>query len=381
MLFRQLFFPLFIILLLAVSARGQMVGGEVGADSISNALVPAFGYSSNEGFVGGAVYNRYDYRGDIKPFNNYLESSALVSTKGFVEVAAEYEQSRSFDRRLRSIVDFFFYRYTTDVFFGLGNEVPFSDNLWNDEYYFYESVSFGLDYKLRKPLFADSERQLDLQVGLSTKYFIPYVTNQQSSFAQNSPNGKGGGWINSLSSGLIWENRDSEFDPSHGNRAELEIRFTPDLISSYPLTTARIELRQYFQLFNWLTVANRLEARHAQGDVPYWEMSTLGSSYTLRGYPLNRFRGNSSMAYTLELRGWILEFPDMQNLKFGGHLFTDAGRVFTKQDDINDLFEGYKQTVGFGGAMSVFNPDFILRGEIGFSEDVSRIYIGVGYLF
>ncbi len=161
----------------------------------------------------------------------------------------------------------------------------------------------------------------------------------------------------------------------------MEIRFSPDLISSYQLATARVELRQYFQLFNWLTVANRLEARHAQGDVPYWEMSTLGDSYTLRGYPLNRFRGNTSLAYTLELRSWIVKFPRMHNLKFGVQFFTDTGRVFTEQDDLNDLFEGYKQTVGFGGAMSIFNPDFILRGEIGFSEEVSRIYIGVGYLF
>ncbi len=147
------------------------------------------------------------------------------------------------------------------------------------------------------------------------------------------------------------------------------------------MTTARLELRQYFYLFNWLTIANRLEARHAGGDVPYWEMSTLGDSQTLRGYPLNRFKGKSSVAYNLELRGWVLQFPEFYNLKFGTQLFTDVGRVFTGSDDFDDLFEGYKQTVGFGGAMSIFNPDFILRGEIGFSEDVSRIYIGVGYMF
>jgi hemolysin activation/secretion protein len=107
----------------------------------------------------------------------------------------------------------------------------------------------------------------------------------------------------------------------------------------------------------------------------------LGNKNTLRGYPLNRFKGNSSLAYTLELRTWLLKFPQFYGLKFGGQLFTDAGRVFTEVDDANDLFKEYHQTVGLGGAMSVFNPDFILRGEIGFSEDVSRIYIGVGYMF
>lgn len=358
-----------------------MVGQPAGADSVTNALVPAFGYSSNEGFVAGAVYNRYDYRGNAKPFNNYLESSALVSTKGYIEVEGRYEKSRSFNRNFRSISDLFFHRYTTDVFFGIGNDVPFSQDRWEEEYYFYESVSFGLEYRIRKPVYSDSDSQLDIQGGVGTEYYIPYTTKSQSSFAQRQPVGSKGGWINSVNGGMIWENRNSEFDPREGNRAEVEVRLVPDLISSYALATARVELRQYFQLFQWLTVANRLEVRHAHGNVPYWEMSTLGGPETLRGYPLNRFQGNSSLAYTLELRAWILEFPQAYNLKFGGQLFTDTGRVFTSKDDFRDLFGGYKQTVGIGGAMSIFSPDFILRGEVGFSEDISRIYIGVGYLF
>jgi outer membrane protein assembly factor BamA len=117
------------------------------------------------------------------------------------------------------------------------------------------------------------------------------------------------------------------------------------------------------------------------GNVPYWELSTLGGENNLRGYPLNRFYGKTSIAYSLELRAWFLRFPRLFGLKFGGQLFTDTGRVFTGSDDINDVFDGYKQTIGFGGAMSIFNPDFILRGEIGFSDEVSRIYVGIGYLF
>jgi outer membrane protein assembly factor BamA len=202
-----------------------------------------------------------------------------------------------------------------------------------------------------------------------------------SSIEPLTPTVCAGGWINYLIAVMIWENRDSEFDPHRGNRAELELRMAPELISSYGMASARLELRQYFYLFNWLTIANRLETRHAAGDVPYWELSAIGGENSLRGYPLNRFLGNSSIAYTLEVRGWFLKFPELENLKFGGHLFTDAGRVFTGSDDLDDLFNGYKQTVGFGGAMSVFHPDLILRGEIGFSEEVSRIYIGVGYLF
>lgn len=378
---RYLFLITFLLLVIAGSSRAQIMGGPIGPDSVATAIVPALSYSSNEGLIGGAIYNRINYKGDIRPFRSYLNSTALVSTKGFVEVEGTYEQTRSFGRDIRSIYDVFFRRYTTDIFFGIGNETSFSKNRWEDDYYYFESVSFGLNYKARKPFYQNEKSQLDFLAGVGTEYHIPYSQGDVTSFAQNMPNGSEGGWVNYLNAGLVWENRDSEFDPHHGNRAELEIRFAPDPISTYALTSAKLELRQYFHLFHWLTIANRLETRHVAGDIPFWELSTLGGHSNLRGYPLNRFQGNTSLAYTLEMRGWILKFPQLYNLKLGGHVFTDAGRVFTGSDDFNDLFQGYKQTFGFGGAMSIFNPDLIFRGEIGFSEDVSRIYIGVGYLF
>lgn len=369
------------LLLTTGLSRAQLMGGQIGADSLSSTVLPFASYNSIEGFVGGVIYNRYNYKGNTKPFKNYLESSALVSTKGFVKVGITYEQTNSWGGNIRSIYDTFFRRYKKDIFFGIGNGSSFSQNRWDNEYYYFESISFGLSYSGRYPIYSGAGSQLDIKAGLGSEYTIPYIRKNNSSFALQVPNGTKGGWVNYLNAGFIWENRDSEFDPHRGNQAELEIRVSPKFTSSYGLTTARLEMRQYFYLFNWLTVANRLEARHVTGNIPYWELSTLGGENNLRGYPLNRFQGNTSLAYTLELRGWFLTFPEVYNLKFGGQLFTDTGRVFTRSDDIHDLFEGYKQTFGFGGAMSILNPDFIVRGEIGFSEDVSRIYIGIGYLF
>jgi hypothetical protein len=358
-----------------------MLGSQVGPDSLSSALIPAAGYNSNEGVILGAIYNRYNYKGAVRPFKNYLESSAIISTKGFIELQARYQQTQSFGRDIRSIADIFFYRYNTDVFFGIGNNTDFSQNRWEDEYYFFRLVNIGIQYKMRTPIYEDAGSQLDFQGGINTEYYIADEKQQQSSFAQRQPTGYNGGWVNNVNTGLVWENRDSEFDPGKGNRAELELRWAPDILSRYAFATARAELRQYIKLFDWLTVANKLEARHAEGEVPYWELSTLGNSSTLRGYPLNRFAGKSSLAYSLELRSWILKFPELYDLKFGAQLFTDTGRVFTGADTMDDLFRGYHQTFGVGGAMSIFNPDFILRGEIGFSEDVSRIYVGIGYVF
>ncbi len=367
--------------MIAAESAAQVLPDEPGADSLVHALLPVISFTSNEGLMGGTIYNRYDYRGDVEPFHNYTESSALISTKGFIQVSGRYERTRTFGRNIRSTIDLFLQRYTMDNYFGIGNTTVFNKGLWEEEFYFFETLSFGLDYQARRPLYERELRRFDLTGGIGSEYHIPYSRGDQTLYAGQTPNGSEGGWVNFLSTGFIRENRDSEFDPTRGNRLEFRLRFSPELISTYALTTLRLEFRQYFQLFNRLKIANRLEVRHAGGDIPFWEMSMLGDEYTLRGYPLNRFLGRSSVAYTLELRSWILEFPDYYGLKFGGHLFTDTGRVFTPADDFNDLFGGYKQTIGIGGAMSVFSPDFILRGSIGFSEELSRIYIGVGYMF
>lgn len=378
---RYIFLGILLIAGSALSVKAQVMNPQVGPDSLSTALVPALGYSSNEGLIGGLIYSRYNYKGNQPPFKNLIQSQAIITTKGFVDVKATYEQTQTFGRDIRSIADVYFYRYTEDLFFGIGNKTTFSDQQWEDEYYFFKSIGFGLDYRIRKPIYEQGKKQLDLQFGAATEYHIPYVRQQQSSFGLQMPNGTDGGWINNVNTGFIWENRDSEFDTKRGNRAELELRAAPKFMASYGMATARLELRQYFHLFNFLTVANRFEVRHAGGDVPYWELSALGNNESLRGYALNRFRGKSSIAYTLEMRTWLLKFPDFYALKFGGQLFTDTGRVFSENDNGNKLFEGYHQTIGFGGAMSIFNPDFILRGEIGFSDEVSRIYVGVGYMF
>ena len=360
-------------------AQAQLIE-QAGADSVRKAFFPVAGYSSDVGLMGGLIYSRYDYTGNIRPFNNYIKSTAIASTKGFIKFAGLYEQTQTFGTDTRSSYRLLFDRLANDNFFGIGNNTTYSEQQWEDEYYYFESIGFSFDISFRKPFYSDRDSRLDLLAGLGTDYEIPYVRQTNSSFNQLMPNGSKGGFVNYLSTGFIWENRDNEFDPQSGNRAQLKIRFAPKYLSEYALTTFRLDLRQYFYVFDFLTIANRLEARHAAGDVPYWRLPTLGDDYSLRGYPLNRFQGNSSISYNLELRSWMFTFPEYA-VKIGVHLFTDAGRVFTEEDNAADLFKDYKQTFGFGGALSLFSPDFILRGEMGFSEDVSRIYVGVGYTF
>lgn len=380
-MYKQLFLSVIFVFFCFSSVSGQLLTKEADADSVESTIVPAVSYGSDKGLIGGILYDRKNYKGHIEPYRNRLRGKALASTLGFVEVEANFEQTKTWNSSVRSVIDLHFHRFTADNYFGIGNATPFSDSGWKNGFYDFKSVGWELSYDGYYPLYERGKRQLDLQFGAGIEFENPKAKNDSTSFAIFPPNGYTGGWTNYLSTGLIFENRDRTFDPRHGNRTELKLSYAPELISDYALVTAHGQFRQYFQPFSFLTIANMLNLRYVGGDVPYWKMSTLGDDNTLRGYPLNRFQGNASVAYTLELRSWLLKFPQFYKLRLGGHLFTDVGRVFTDEDNFGDTFRGYHQTFGVGGTLSILESDFILRGELGFSEDTSRIYIGLGYLF
>ena len=380
MLLKKLFLSLFLLpIVLNVQAQ-TLPGSRIDADSVSTAFIPVLGYSSSVGLLAGGVFSRFDYRGNPSPFNNLKKIQGIISTKGFFNVEMSYEKTQAFGKDIRLTLEAFGTRFAEDTFFANGNNSTYRQQLWDNEFYFFESYAFGFEGNLRKPIYKKGRGQFDLLAGLGFEYQIGYVNQENSSFNQLMPNGRNGGFVNYLTTGFVWENRDSEFDPHIGNRAQLEVNYAPKYLSEFPLTTVRLDMRQYARLFNFFTLAGRVEGRHAGGNVPYWELSSLGDDYSLRGYPLNRFKGNSSLAYNLELRAWLIQFPAYR-IKIGGHVFTDGGRVFTGQDDFEDFFNNHKHTLGVGGAFSAFSPDFILRAEVGFSDNATQLYIGLGYMF
>ena len=115
------------------------------------------------------------------------------------------------------------------------------------------------------------------------------------------------------------------------------------------------------------------------GDTPYWFMPYLGDGSTLRGYMYRRFSSDNSLSYSVELRSWLLKIP-FKNIELGVNLFADGGRVFTNEN-WDSIFNEHKLTLGFGGVMSIFTPDYILKYDIGFSDDGIGIYLGTGYSF
>ncbi len=75
-------------------------------------------------------------------------------------------------------------------------------------------------------------------------------------------------------------------------------------------------------------------------DIPFYELTDLGGSDTLRGFFGERFLGKSRLLGTVEYRLKLLDFPffNIWQVRIDGVGFVEAGRVFLDNDDVSDQF-------------------------------------------
>src|SRR6056297_211085 len=348
---------------------------------LNYSFYPVFGYSSDIGFFGGGLFQRIDYADGFRPFLTNTLVDITGSTKGQWVASLEYEKTRAFGRPLRTRSEFKAFRNPISNYFGIGNETDFSDSDFSEGLYYLLKRRIVTRFEIRKPWRTISD-QKKLEGVLLFK--VSYTDNEDqgadTQFVQSPPTGASGGWVNTIGAGLIYDIRNSEFDPRSGIRAEAGADFSPVFAGNdFGFSYYFAEFTTYAPILKNTVFAQRFAAEHTIGSVPFFELPALGNEEGLRGYALNRFLGNSSVIYMAEMRTWVFSFLDDQ-IKLGGHLFFDTGRVFSDSDS-SEFLKNWKQTWGMGGAMSLFNPDLILRGEVGISNESYRIYAGVGYTF
>lgn len=354
------------------------------ADTSSYSFLPSFGYNSDIGFAGGGTINRLVYDSDYRPYKSFLDFTAIVTTNGYVNGQLSYDKPNIFGSRARSNVELHGNRTLNDHYFGIGNKSGFDNNLWNENYYNFESISLGASIRTRHPIVSnDDNGSLDLLSLGGISYNIPYDNKSVRLIGEEKPLGFSGGWLNYIGTGIMWENRDNEFAPTRGNQSRLEFYMMPELLfSDYQMAVIYAEIRQYFSIgfLANTTLALRGGFEQAIGDVPYWKLPYIGGENTVRGYPYARFRGNSALFYNVELRNWLIS-DELYDVKLGVHAFSDAGRVFDNQEVFQHIFSDHKRTYGVGLALAPFDANMIMRMDYAFSSDMRRLYIGFGYLF
>lgn len=355
----------------------------INADRVGSfySVLPIAGYSSDWGVYGGGFLQRINYGVGIEPFHSNLKTDITISTKGYFISKLEYERTTTFGLNLRSRIEFIGQRITQGQYFGIGNDTSFSINLFDEGFYFYENRELYLKYVLRKKVGSFSESgRIDL-FGTTTLWMVNSLPrSEESLFFQDEPPGSSRNTIGKIGVGAIFDSRNDEFFPASGIQYEAGVNIAPSIFGfDYSYSELAVDFRQYVTLFSDVVLAQRVKYDRTFGDAPFWAMPILGNDDGLRGFYLNRFRGESSILSMTELRAWLFSVWGGQ-IRVGSQLFWDTGRVYSEFDS-NGFFDDWKQSVGFGIAFTLFHPDFILRSDFGFSNEAFRFYFGSGFSF
>ncbi len=355
----------------------------ISADRIGSfySAFPMAGYTSDWGFYGGGYLQRINYGLDVRPFLSNLKTDFTISTKGYIVSQLEYERTRTFGLDVRSRVEFIGQRIREGHYFGIGNDTLFDKDLYDESYYFYENREFYLKFIGRRKVTEIGENGILDAFGTATLWRVNSLINQdQSLFAENEPAGTGSGQLGKIGTGLILDSRDSEFSPTKGVLYEFGFNISPGLFNGeFRYSESLLNLRHYFNPFGGLVFAHRFKVEEIYGDAPFWALPVIGNELGLRGFHLNRFRGDRTVMQSAELRAWLFSVWKDQ-ISIGSVLFWDSGRVFSDFDSAS-FFEDWKHSFGIGTVFTLFSPDLIIRADVGFSDESVRIYFGSGFVF
>lgn len=366
-----------------LSAQILSASGEPGEENgVNYSFAPVLGYSSDTSLIGGVLLQRFNYGDGSSPFLSNLKVDLVASLKGDLLSEISFQRTRTLGTDIRSEVSLIAERYRQAHYFGIGNQTHFSEELYDQNYYLFEKKIVDLSYRARKTVAEFGfEGNFDLYAGFGVSYLVASERQDNSLYAIEEPLGEENArWVNTTGIGLIAEDRDSEFNPTEGYRYETGMELSGAYTGSeYDFTRVHADLRHYVEILPNLVLAQKIQAVHLFGDPPFWKHAVLGDKYGLRGFHFDRFLGNSSVLHVLEARAWLFTLFE-GDIRVGGQFFWDSGRVFSGFDS-NGFFDNWNHSFGAGGVMSLFNPDFILRGDLGFSNEAVRIYIGTGYIF
>ena len=138
-----------------------------------------------------------------------------------------------------------------------------------------------------------------------------------------------------------------------------------------------LDFRKYILLFGqrdvlaFRTLVQKISGKNEK--IPIFEYSVLGGSSeinAMRGYRLNRFQDKGKFLANIEYR-----FPLWR--KLGGNVFVDGGLVWPSWSEIRPS----NAVVDIGWGLRYYLQNFVVRFDMGFSNEGVGIYFNFGHIF
>lgn len=172
---------------------------------------------------------------------------------------------------------------------------------------------------------------------------------------------------------VTYDTRDSTMSPSRGQFAEFRLAYVPDALTTLDNTngfaSGSVDIRLFDSLAPGWIIGGRLHFGSSLGGPSYLFRHTLGGPDDLRGYLINRFRGDS-----FYLVQWETRFP---------LLWVFTGAAFAGLGDVgDDSFRRPKWSAGLGIRASL-PPDWVkkARVDVAWSEDQHAVRFLFGEAF
>ena len=339
-------------------------------------------YNSDNGISlnGGVTFNRQSYG---KPdFSSRHQLAILLSTIGNIRfnydgtfrhkigfwdlvAGAEVEKSRRF-------------RY----FFGIGNETEYEKPLLKDGYYTLQYGSGKTYIGVQRSFWKQSLARIEML----------YQYNGRQSLGNNILSsdpidilGEETLHLGKAIAKLDFDFRDREHLPSRGSRFYAEYLIGLPLNINGKAYAVRKGTLEYFTTAMPFTLGLKAGGESSSGEVPYYDLPSLGQNRDLRGFRQNRFTAHAAAFLNTDLRIQLIDNQDaLVPFKFGIRLFYDYGRVFVDDAKIKDAVPSTKWYSGYGAGI-FFVPlreRFTINLSLAFSEEESgRILFRIGRSF
>jgi Outer membrane protein/protective antigen OMA87 len=364
----------------------------------SLAGLPSLNFDADEGFGYGALLQYYDYGYDgVQPYRYSVQPAVFFTTRGRRDVTLFLDAPHLLPANWRMGAQLAREQQITAPYYGVGN---FTENLAgatagaNPYYYRFgrtvirsnADFQHSLGYPALRVLLGVATRTSDLKN-------VPYDSGTTLLAQQTGKTTMPRVNARLARAGLVWDTRDKEIGPEHGNWSELLVQRAGRVLGGDQVFT-RITgtVRQYIPLMTNVTLAERVVMQTVHGDPAISEIFAVQSSFrddeilggatSIRGIPKNRYVGKGVAFANSELRWAATSFSvagRSARLILSG--FVDAGRVWADGLDASQI--GSDLHVGYGGGARVaVGPSFVVAADVGHSsQSTAAIYLGLGYLF
>lgn len=310
-----------------------------------------------------------------------LQTSSIPFSFGYSTtgaINANIKPSLFFKGDKNRITSEFWYRDMPDNYWGVGYQnarspsSPDSTTSYNRQWY---QVLIRYTHKFGKNFYA----------GVLADFNATETTELSNEIA-NDPNVlKDGTQVQNNSIGLLfqYDSRDFTVNAYEGLFLELSSNFYGNRIfgeKNYKILI--LDYRQYKQIKRpGRTLAWQVKSRIGFQDVPWTEMSLLGSPFDLRGYYWGRYRDKAMMLGLFEYRHMFMRKKPRKKdgsmmSRFGFVTWVGTGSVAPRVRDVKYWLPNY----GVGLRFEV-HPRMNARIDMGFGDDTQSFYISFNEAF